>query len=264
MTFPRVRNGFGVLTADVLNRLLVIAEWAEDRMQTGDPKRPDDLRPPYHVTFLARKTGENDASPKEHQWEQADIDQSADSFITKVVGKIRTSEVAGDSGTSHTNYALNTSENDVDFSWVPIGGILWMHAAHGDDGGIKYWFTFPNAAPIEFFARVISVDGPFDNKWLYTCTQQRATGIDANLLVQWEDDPDGQTVAASNPLEDGNNAAGTVAPGINLANLPGTFSLQPIGSDDGPIVLVRELQATDETSVFVIIPQSNTADGPCP
>lgn len=102
------------------------------------------------------------------------------------------------------------------------------------------------------------------HRWLYEFEEIRYdVTADEFVTVQ---PPTGQTVPvgvtgqARSLIEYGNDGA-VVMPGVEVSNIPATFTVKPL--EIGCPVLVLTCRATDGTAVFVISPIPNAIDGPC-
>ena len=83
---------------------------------------------------------------------------------------------------------------------------------------------------LTFTAKILSssADGAGTNRWTYTFEQVRKTDIDYNSGAGgWTAASDGYTGTAYNFAEVINSASGTQGNGVDVANLLGTFALQP-------------------------------------
>lgn len=103
------------------------------------------------------------------------------------------------------------------------------------------------------------------NQWTYAFTQMKKTNTG---YTGWTVDPDGITGTAYNYREIGNGASGVQGNGVDLANLSGTFAVQPITTGTQVFlerVLLFDTDGENRTGAFEWwFDGYNAVDGACP
>lgn len=118
---------------------------------------------------------------------------------------------------------------------------------------------------VYMMARIDSSSSAGTNQWTYGFTQMKKTGTGYG---GWAVDADGITGTAYNFREIGNGASGTQGNGVDVANLTGTFAVQPVATDT--LVVLHRVLLFDATgaqrtgSIEWWFDSANGIDGACP
>ena len=114
---------------------------------------------------------------------------------------------------------------------------------------------------VQLFLRIGAPTSAGDNQWTYEWPEMRKTGPGYG---GWQIKPNGRTHDSHGPAynfaEEMNSSSGVQGNGVNLDDLPGTFTLQPV--PNGRIVLATILTFTDGTKE-VWFDQDNGIGGAC-
>jgi len=117
----------------------------------------------------------------------------------------------------------------------------------------------PMPTMTEWYARITGATAAGANKWLYDWEQVVTQDDGAFLAVV-----DGLTSVthgqARNAAEESNTGAGVEGNGVDRANLPTTFTMQPIG----PRVVVMSGPFGLATAPYTVFHATNSDDGACP
>lgn len=142
--------------------------------------------------------------------------------------------------------------------------LLWVQpVGERDDPAVALAIVRVRAASmVSMHARITSSTVLATNRWRYSWQEVRPNAAG----TAWVTVSGGFTQAthgyAYNAIEAGNNSSGVQGNGVNLANLPGTFALQPLGANKA-VVELRGPYLTAGGVMSWWISAVNAVDGAC-